>query len=96
MRKLLFASAAVLLSGSFAYADNPLIPNDNDNMAARGFIIEQSQAVWTGRAGTEVVTSTYRGGAVTTATSAAPRVSPGFLLHSSNDGHKKVENQYSR
>jgi hypothetical protein len=94
MRKLMFVStAAVLLSGSFALADNPLIPNDNDNMAARSFIIEQSQAVWTGRSGTEVVTSTYRGG-VTTAASAAPRVSPGFLLHGGD--HKKVENQYAR
>jgi hypothetical protein len=95
MRNLLIAStAAVLLSGSFAHAENPLIPNDNDNMAARSFIIEQSQAVWTGRAGTEVVTSAYRGGAVTTATSAAASFSPGFLLHGGD--HKRVENQYAR
>jgi hypothetical protein len=96
MRMVLFAStAAVLLSGSFAYADNPLIPNDNDNMVARSFIIEQSEAARTGRYGARIVTFAA-GGAVTTATSAASRVSPGFLLHSSNDGHKKVENQYAR
>ena len=94
MRLVLASTAAVLLSGSFGLADNPLVPNDNDNMAARGFIIERNPAAWIGRSGAEVVTSTYRGGVVTTATSAAPRVSPGFLLHGGD--HKQVENQYAR
>lgn len=94
MKRLLLAStAAVLLSGSFALADNPYVPNDNDNMAARSFIIEQSEAARTSRYGARIVTATGSG-AVTTATSVAPRVSPGFLLHGGD--HKKVENQYAR
>jgi hypothetical protein len=96
MRTQLIAStAAVLLSASFAAADNPLIPNDNDNMAARSFIIEQSRQARTGLYGAPIVTYTGRG-AVTTGTFAAPQVAPGFLLHGSNDGHKQVENQYAR
>lgn len=65
MKTLLLASAAtVLLSASLASADNPLIPNDSDHMAALGFAIEHNASVWRGQTGIGVVTSTYRGGNV--------------------------------
>lgn len=97
MKKILFASAtALLMSGSFASADNPLIPNDNDHMAALGFAIERNAAADSRWYGARIVTSASQGGGVVTATTAAQPVSPGFLLHTSSNDQKQVENQYAR
>jgi hypothetical protein len=95
MRTLLLASAAMLLSGSFALADNPLIPNDNDHMSALGFAIERNAAVWSGRTDIEVVTAPYRGGGVGMSSATLSRVTPGFLLSEDANDHKLVENQYA-
>lgn len=95
MRKLLFASvAAVLMTGSFANADNPLIPNDNDHMQALNFAIGQAVDRRQGWYGAQITTSTSQGGGVVTGMTAGS--SRGFLLHSSENDHKRVENQYAR
>lgn len=95
MRNILFAStAALLLSGSLANADNPFIPNDNDHMEALNFAIGQTVDRRQAWYGAQITTSTSQGGGVVTGTAAEN--ARGFLLHSSQNDHKRVENQYAR
>jgi hypothetical protein len=96
MKTFLFASTAVLLlSGSPANADDPLIPNDNDHMQALSTALERNAAASTTRYGAQIVTAASQV-VVAASTDAAGPVSPGFLLHADQNDGKRVENQYAR
>jgi hypothetical protein len=90
MKTLLLASAAMLLTSSFAFADNPLIPNDNDHLAALGLAIDHNAVAWRNGSGIAVVTVTYRAGSVMPAPAPLLRryASSSFALYRLNGDQK--------
>lgn len=96
MTKLLIAStAALLLSGSLANAGMLLYSDENDRKRVVNTWIDQSpeHRAWYGA---QITTGTSLGVGVVNEPTVARRVSPGFLLHSDENGNKWVENQYAR